>query len=123
MNDLSESSTTTEIIKKSHLFPHLFFELMYKNKLRFSPLSNLITRLLSSRFGLTKLTGQAGDCFIFDPGNAFHRASWGSDRLMLHFTFAISSQHLTSGYTKHLSQFGTLYTYDKITATSLMEDN
>ena len=79
-----------------------------------------ITKQLIAKWGVSKLTGKAGDCFIFDPGNAFHRASWGTDRLMLHFTFCISSQHLTPGYREHLSKFGKLYTENKLTAESLL---
>ena len=120
LSDISDDSTTTEIIKSSHTYPHLLFELLYKNKLRFSNLSKLITKQLIAKWGVSKLTGKAGDCFIFDPGNAFHRASWGTDRLMLHFTFCISSQHLTPGYREHLSKFGKLYTENKLTAESLL---
>lgn len=122
LNDIDESSTSTKVIPQTHKRPHLFFELFSKNKLRFSSFSKSMSYSLSQKFGEIKFHGKAGDVYIFDPGNLYHKASWGSNRLMLHFTFAVSKSHLTSGYTKHLKKFGDLYTKEFLSANQLSKD-
>jgi|GEM_PF-3145346 len=77
LNEVTEDTTHMEYLTGSHNVR--FAMKMYRE--------NLTDKKIIDSFPLYRLTGSAGDLFVFDAGNGFHRANVipGTIRSILHF--------------------------------------
>lgn len=88
LNDLNETSTHTEYVKKSNNKSWFLINDERKNK----KFQNIVNKLVF-KSGTEKIIGKKGEIFIFDAGNGLHRGFPGNDRLMIHLNFAQMRRH------------------------------
>ncbi len=93
LNNMTIDSTCTEVIPGTHLNPRFLYDITRRDSTGFVRYSEA----KKNTNGSIKLFGDIGTTYLFDAGNALHKACFGSDnRLMLHWNFACSRSYLRS---------------------------
>ena len=91
IKSISEQSTHTKFIEKTHL--NSWLNLREKDFNRHSDKFKKIVRSYENKNTTKSLIGKKGEAYIFDAGNGLHKGFYGNDRGIIHLTFSKSRRH------------------------------